>query len=668
MATRKFKMKSSVRSATIVPKTINVEKRTVELVFTTGAKVFRAPWFDEPYWEELSLKEGEIDLSRLNNGAPLLDSHKRDSVMNQLGVVEEAWTNGKVGKARVRFSEREDVEPIFQDVVNGIIKNISIGYNVNKFKEVKAATEGKEGKTYRVLKAIDWQPYEVSTLPVGADQDASFRSESGEHEVEIEFLQESEMLTEKELRELKAKMKQEVLDDLKREADEKAEQEAKDKAKREADDKAKADAAASASEGAEPPKEDGNSRTLDILEAVETAGFDVKYGRELIESKKSVSEVRKLIINKLAKRETEEGTETHNQVHVGDDLTEKSRKEGIVDIILHRANPSEYEVSEQARSFVGMNMIDIARYHLEKKGLRIMGLSRAEIATRALSTSDFPFLLANVAGKSLRKGYDILPRTFQAWATRATLPDFKNKDAIVYGEAPSLEKVVEGGEYQSGSISEAKESYSLSKYGKILPYTFEMMINDDLDSLSKLPRKFGASSARLESQIVYNILLNNDNMSDGTPLFHGDHGNLGTPAAITETSLGELEQLIRDQKGLDKLDYLDLIPAFLITGSAKKVEAQKILSAVVSTKVSDVNVFAGSLKQIVEPRITGNKWLVICEPSQIDTVEYGYLEGFNGPELTTQQGFEVDGIKLKAKHIFAAKAIDWKGMTYNAGA
>ena len=89
---------------------------------------------------------------------------------------------------------------------------------------------------------------------------------------------------------------------------------------------------------------------------------------------------------------------------------------------------------------------------------------------------------------------------------------------------------------------------------------------------------------------------------------------------------------------------------------------------IVATKTSDTNIFRGSLDLIVEGRITGNQWYLACAPSRIDTIEYGTLAG--EPEIYTEQreGFNVDGLEIKVRSTFGAKAIDWKGMYSNTGA
>jgi hypothetical protein len=148
------------------------------LIFSTGASVERQDWWTgERYVEKLSLKAGNVRLDRLNAGGPLLDTHSAYSLADQIGVVVggSATTTGKEARAIVRFSKRDAVEPIFQDVLDGIYKNVSVGYLVHKFEEET------DGNKIPVRTAIDWEPYEVSMVPMPADVGAQVRSGDKSH-------------------------------------------------------------------------------------------------------------------------------------------------------------------------------------------------------------------------------------------------------------------------------------------------------------------------------------------------------------------------------------------------------------------------------------------------------------------------------------------------------
>lgn len=152
---------------------VNDATRTVDLTFSTGADVIRYDWdTGRRFIERLSMDPKHVRLDRLNGGAPLLNAHSAYSLSDQIGIVEpnSARLDGKVGVATVRFSKRADVEPFYQDVRDKILRNVSVGYRVHRFEE----TAGKGEMPVRL--ATDWEPFEISMVPMGADAGARTRS------------------------------------------------------------------------------------------------------------------------------------------------------------------------------------------------------------------------------------------------------------------------------------------------------------------------------------------------------------------------------------------------------------------------------------------------------------------------------------------------------------
>ncbi|QIE56492.1 peptidase U35 [Pikeienuella piscinae] len=157
------------RRATLRPQTVNVEERNVEVVWSTGAPVRRRDMAG-PYIERLSLAPEAVDLSRLE-GASVLDAHRQTAVRDVLGTVRSAAVDGKRGTALIQFSARPEVEPIWQDVLAGILRHVSVGYSVEEWSE---STENGA----RVLTAERWTPHEISLVPTPADPGAHIRMET----------------------------------------------------------------------------------------------------------------------------------------------------------------------------------------------------------------------------------------------------------------------------------------------------------------------------------------------------------------------------------------------------------------------------------------------------------------------------------------------------------
>jgi HK97 family phage prohead protease len=138
---------------------IDEKRRTVEVMFSSGARVHRPSWYGSGTYEELSMDAGAVRMDRLKNGAPMLAQHQR-GVDNVIGVVESARLENGKGYATVRFAKAEDdprADQIFRKVVDKVITGVSIGYRVFKSEKVEDGST-----TIPVFRATDWEPYEIS--------------------------------------------------------------------------------------------------------------------------------------------------------------------------------------------------------------------------------------------------------------------------------------------------------------------------------------------------------------------------------------------------------------------------------------------------------------------------------------------------------------------------
>jgi phage head maturation protease len=160
------------RSATFEPTSYDAERNTIRVVFSTGADVTRRDLSGE-FVERLSLAPESVDLSLLR-GAPVLNNHDRYSGVEAiLGVVEDASVDGQRGEAVVRFGTRPEIQGVIADIRAGIIRNVSVGYSVEEWRESRV--NGKRVKT-----ATRWTPREISFVPLGADPAATIRTYGGE--------------------------------------------------------------------------------------------------------------------------------------------------------------------------------------------------------------------------------------------------------------------------------------------------------------------------------------------------------------------------------------------------------------------------------------------------------------------------------------------------------
>lgn len=645
---------------------VDAEKRTVEVTFTTGATVRRRRWTgwdtSVPFDEILEVSRSAINLDRLNKGAPALDSHSAYRTSSQVGVIEKAWIDGGEGRAMIRFPSKgvdESADRMFAMVSEGIIRNVSVGYSID---EVRVVEPQKKGEVEQRI-ATRWTPYEVSFVTIPADADAQVRGTDETFPVTINraapakdntTMDETEVTTTT----TETRTAPVVVPASAATADNTAAIRAAVEAERarvagitELAVRHKLDGFASQHTAAGTSLEAARAAALDAIAAraadisINPRGVDATVGREAIET----------------------------------------TRDALENAIMHRANPKT-KLTDAGREWRGMSLMEMGRsYHEAATGEKLRGLGKMDLAARLLgldglavrsggsmSTSDFPNILANVVAKRLRSAYEVAPQNWKKLSRQNNAPDFKSRAITQLSNMPNLKLIKEGGEYTHAALADSKESYALATYGRKVMITRQALINDDLGAFDRIPMLFGRAAAETEASLFWAIITANAAMGDNIAIFHNSHGNLGTAGAISITSLNEGRSKMRKQKGLANkaadAEPLNLTPAFIVVSPDKETEAQQFLATTLyPTQNAQVNPFAGSLEQITEARLSGNGWYLFADPAMIDTIEYAYLEGEEGLYTESRIGFDVDGVEIKGRLDFAAKAIDYRGMFFNAG-
>lgn len=161
--------------------TANADDRTVDLAFSSEEPYER--WFGT---EVLDHGPGSCDLTRLNSGGALLDNHDPDE---QIGVVVPGSARidpDRVGRATVKFSRSPQGQIMMQDVMDGIVTNVSVGYQINSMVEV--TTTDADGDEDTVCRVMSWTPLEISLVAIPADPTVGVGRSAGaeEHETVVE--------------------------------------------------------------------------------------------------------------------------------------------------------------------------------------------------------------------------------------------------------------------------------------------------------------------------------------------------------------------------------------------------------------------------------------------------------------------------------------------------
>ena len=640
---KKIELGLRVRSA---PMTVNEKDRTVDVTFATETPVLDRDWNISPrqdgyYNEILSCKPDHIRMERIQAGAPVLDTHNRYSLEAILGVVERCEVSNNRCDATLRFSERAEVEPIYQDVKNGIIRNISCGYRVYAYQQ-----EGVDANGIPNMRAIDWEPSEISFVPVQADPKSGVRSENETKYQSIILTNHRQMTPE--------------------------EQAALDAANANA---AGASSGAGAGATVDVEKERSQAagaerqRVQDITLAVRTAKLEPAFADKLIADGVSIDKARELVIAKFAEADPHKPA---GSVSMQGDEKDKQRAD-MTSAILNRVNPSMAptdKLTEGARNYKQLSMLEMCKERMDAHGVSHKGISKDELVTRALTSTDYPILLQDAINKTLTKSYEALPQTWRKIARSWNAVDFKTIHGIKFGANIVLDEVNEHGEYKTGKPAESEEKWALKTYGKIIPITRKTIINDDLNGFARLAEFIGQSVSRKENQIMWGLVTANGLMNDGKALFSTEHknGKLTSGATVSLETLAAAKLAMRRQTGLDS-EPINVSPKYLIVPPELEMLAAQFTSQnYVPYESGKINPFAGWLEPIVEPLLAdAYKWYMAADPMQLDILAFTYLEGQAGPYTETRYGFEVDGMQIKVRHDFAGAVLDYRGLYWNCG-
>lgn len=328
--------------------------------------------------------------------------------------------------------------------------------------------------------------------------------------------------------------------------------------------------------------------------------------------------------------------------------------------------------TEMGRDFMGYRAIELLAIRMGKDPREAMRDPVGFLSRAAHTTSDFPLLTEAASNKILLEAYQLAPPTYRSWARQKSFNDFKVHKFLRVGDFPALQAMTESGDIPGGTLSENRESITAGTNGVLLPFSRQLLINDDLNALGDLISAAGAEAALTENALMYGLLTAasgaGPTLSDGLAMFVAGHANLGTAAAITTTSLSLGRAAMRKQKGVGAVRNLNLSPAILAIGPDKETEAQQVIAPIQAVQAGNVPVFAGTMQLVVDPNITGNAWYLFADPARAPAFAYGYVAGQNGPRIDTGGVFNFDGIMMRVLHDFGGGALDYRPAYRNPGA
>ncbi|MCB1372561.1 MAG: Mu-like prophage major head subunit gpT family protein [Rhodobacteraceae bacterium] len=599
-------MELLTRRATLAPATADAEARTVEVVWSTGAPVRRRDMAGQ-YIERLSLAPEAVDLSRLE-GASVLDAHRQTAVRDVLGSVRSAAVDGKRGTAVIQFSARPEVEPVWQDVLAGILRHVSVGYSVEDWAET---TENGA----RVLTAVRWTPHEISLVPTPADPGAHIRMET-----EMTDTTTTPASPEAPTTETRAEANAEI----------------RSIARIAGLDQSWIDGQIDG--GADPD----TARRAAFEALAQRSAPTIRTEQVGVEMGESQDDP--------ALRARQMGEALYARINPRHELSEPARR---------YAYSTPVDMAKELLTLRGETTMALSPASLVTRALHTTSdfpIILGDTVGRVLRDA------YQAAPSGIRRlGRQTTARDFRAvnkiMLGGAPLLEKLNE----HGE-------IKAGTMAEAREAYKVETWA-RKIGITRQVLVNDDLGAFADLARRMGQAAAETEARILVTLLEAGSGNGPTMSDGKTLFHADHGNkAGTGAAISDATLSAARLALRTQKGIEDRT-IRVTPRNLLVPPALETTAEKWLATIAPATAADVNPFSGSLSLVVEPRLSSaTRWYVTAEPGEIDGLEFAYLSGAEGPQVESRSGWDVDGVEIRVILDFGAGFIDHRGWFMNAGA
>jgi len=250
--------------------------------------------------------------------------------------------------------------------------------------------------------------------------------------------------------------------------------------------------------------------------------------------------------------------------------------------------------------------------------------------------------------------------------------DVRTQRRVRIGGYGNLPTVAEGGAYTAlTSPTDEEATYAVPKRGGTEDLTLEMIINDDVGGVRKIPQRLGRGAARTLYEFVFDFIKDNPTIYDAVALFHATHANLGTNALDATNLLASRNRMIK-QTELTSGKRLGILPKYGLVPP----ELAKTMWDLISTP--DTGQYTPTAPDFVKKWkiemieviywTDANNWFLSASPADCPTIEIGFLNGNENPELFVQDQptvgsmFSNDKLTYKIRHRYGGAVVDYRGL------
>lgn len=682
-----------------------------EVTFSFSSEYPVANWAGQP--EILSHHKDDCDLTRLSQVGAILRNHNAGQIS---GVPVRVWIDeaSRKGMCVEKFGTTEIAEQTKHEVlIDKTLRGISVGFMVREW--VYLEGEGTRYRNFSGTKeglwiASKWQALEASHTPIPADPSVgvgrsiagSTRKLEGDGMKKFKLSREWNGHKAGEIVEATEAQAREIVDG--KLGEEHTEQR-----------EAQKPATAPVTEPTRAQPADPQAFVVaerERCKAIRAIG--AKHGVDVtafIDGGNSLEDVRAAVLDVVAERQSNQATGRVQVTKDGITSFRAAVANGLRLAMGRTLTAEERKVGGE--DMRGMTLIELAKECDRRKGLPVehdadavidRALHGPRLSARDLrhaeevntSTSDFPYILANVANKEMLAGAASVRVTWPQWAKRGSISDFKAASRLKLSEAGDLALVLEGAGYGTTKFSEQRETLTLGTYGTTWAMTRQMMINDDKAAFTDVPFALGRRAAYKPEILAVVQLLGNGNMADGNALFSTAHGNLsevagnapGTSVAQARTCLQALWLKMQTQKAMQHADLAAEVALYsgadlktVLCGPTGWINLASALNPAMSvTSGSEVSqALAGlgitlvSSPLLENALVTGYSTTAVygfADPALSPVIEVAFLNGQDMPyqEEVENTGSAADGRLFKVRLDVVAGKVDYRGAVKEKGA
>ena len=301
------------------------------------------------------------------------------------------------------------------------------------------------------------------------------------------------------------------------------------------------------------------------------------------------------------------------------------------------------------------------------------GLGRFERLVEGLTSASWANVLAATINRALVREYSAAGGAYgdlgRGWLyTVVPANDFKSNERVRFGGYGNLSTVAEGNPYPIlASPTDEKASYAVTKKGGTESVTYEMIRNDDVGAVRRIPQRMALAARRTLYEFAHNLYATNPNIYDGTALFVSGHGGNLVASALAAATYTAARLVMIKQAEKDSSKRLGLVLRHLMIPPDLEETAVNLFRRTTENDPKFIIDPAAPTIHVITHLTDVNDWFACAGVDQVEQIEIAFLDGREEPEIfvadlpTGGSLFSADKIDYKIRHIYSGAVLDFRG-------